>query len=396
MPDGGTAFLNMPQSQLNFFSPEVRQDPYPFYEKLRHDAPVMNLPGFGWVISRYDEAAFVLGNPDVFSSSIMAVADHVLVGCDPPDHTGHRAIVTRAFSSERIRSLDAGIRSLTDLLVGRIESMDRWDLMGDLALPLPIMLIAEILGIPPERHQEFKSWADAMSTGSGIGPGGPQSGASRSLREMDTFFREVIESRRAQPGNDLISGLLHPSSEDNALTPDQVLSFAKLLLVAGSETTTNLIGNTVMALLRNPGEFAKLRDDPALLPGAIEETLRYDAPVQFVVRQTTRSTTLAGNDIPAGARVMALLGSANRDESRFDDADRFDIGRKPQANLAFGFGPHYCLGATLARMEAASALGRVLPMLDGFRVAGDLSRIPLVQSMQLRGPSSLPFIRANP
>jgi cytochrome P450 len=301
--------------------------------------------------------------------------------------------VNRVFSSERVKGLEASIRSLADLLADRIQKMPGWDLMADLAQPLPTMLIAEILGIPGDRHQQFKSWANAVVTGaSGMGA---QSRAGEDIQDIDLFLREIIESRQVRPGDDLISQLMAETGEDDVLTPSQVLSFSKLLIVAGSETTTNLIGNAVLALLRNPTEFDKLKDNPAMLAGAIEETLRYDSPVQFVMRKTTQGATLLGHDLPAGAHVIALIGSANRDESRFADAEVFDIGRKPQANLAFGLGPHYCLGPVLARMEAQIVFERFWPIISKCRAAGDLSNIPLVQSIQVRGPRALPLIRSD-
>jgi cytochrome P450 len=342
-------------------------------------------------VSRYEDVLSVLSRPDLFSSSIMRRADTELLGSDPPAHTRTRRIVNRAFSARQVASLEDDIRAMADELVRRISSLEEFDLVSSLTVPLPMTVIAEILGIETRKREDFKRWSEAVvvsATGISGSPG--QAQIQSSLREFEAFFEGVIGERRVSPGEDLISGLLRSETQDEELDPRQVLGICKLLLIAGNETTTNLIGNAVLALLRNPEELAKLTANPALTPALVEETLRYDAPVQFLYRSTTRAVEVSGVPIPAGAVVMSILGSANRDERKFEEPERFDVKRNPREHLAFGHGPHFCLGAPLARLEARIALEALLPLLPRLQVADDeLNQVALVDSIQLRGPKRL-------
>jgi cytochrome P450 len=342
-------------------------------------------------VSRYEDVLSMLGRPDLFSSSIMLRADTALLGTDPPAHTRIRRIVNRAFPATQVASLEDDIRAIADGMVRRISSLGEFDLMSDLAIPLPMIVIAEILGIEAGRLEDFKRWSGAVvvnATGTSFSL--PQSQIQSSLREFEAFFKGVISERKVSPGEDLVSALLSSETPDEALDSHQVLNICKLLLIAGNETTTNLIGNAVLALLRNQEELAKVTANPALVRALVEETLRYDAPVQFLNRSTTQEVELSGVSIPARAVVMSILGSANRDERKFEDPDRFDIERNPRDHLAFGHGAHFCLGAPLARLEARISLEALLPLLPRLQAAdGQLERVALIDSIQLRGPKRL-------
>ena len=370
----------------------MRQDPYPYYKRLREDSPVAETTQRGiWVVSRYDDVLSMLGRPDLFSSSIMLRADAALLGTDPPAHTRTRRIVNHAFSAQRVASLEGDIGAIADGIVGRISSLGEFDLMSELAVPLPMIVIAEILGIETGKLEDFKRWSEAVVVdATGTSASLPRSQIQGSLREFEAFFDRIISDRTLSPGEDLVSALLSPEIPEDRLDSRQVLDVCKLLLIAGNETTTNLIGNAVLALLRNQGELAKVTANPALVPALVEETLRYDAPVQFLNRITTQRVELSGASIPAGAVVMSILGSANRDERKFEDPDRFDVERNPRDHLAFGHGAHFCLGAPLARLEARMSLQALLPLLPRLQAADDqLERVPLVDSIQLRGPKRL-------
>jgi cytochrome P450 len=379
------------------FAPEVQRDPYPYYAELRRTAPVQGIAGRGmWAVSRHADVSFALKRPDLFSSSIMAdrqdlPADQTLLASDPPAHTGLRKRVERSFSPRRVRALADRLEALAAELVGAFAPNGRCELIAALAAPLPVMMIAELMGIDPARHDDFKRWADAVITrGTGRPLPEPRRGElDAQVAAFKSFLGEVIAARRATPGDDLISALVRQGDDDGdgaGLSPAQVLNFSVLLLLGGSETTTNLIGNALRALLAHPPELARVRADPTLLDAVVDEALRYDAPVQSVLRRTTAEVELAGQRLPAGSVVLLLLASANRDEQVFADPDRFRLDRPDLKSLAFGNGPHYCLGATLARMEARAALRPVLS-LPHLRLAS--ADIALVNSFVLRGPLTL-------
>jgi cytochrome P450 len=300
-----------------------------------------------------------------------------------------RAIVNRGFSPRRIAAWEPRVRALVAERLDALGRGESFDLMRDLAIPLPVSVIAEMLGVEPERHADFKGWSDAVihfSTGSG-----------RADRYSDAFvdamtgliryLRGVARERRQRPADDLISTLVTSQEGEVGLSDYEVVLFVTLLLVAGNETTTNLIGNAVNALLDHPEQLERVVDDPSLVPALIEETLRYDSPVQLVFRNTTRETEIAGTRIPEGAWVVPILGSANRDERRFEDPDRFDVGRNPQGHFGFGFGRHFCLGASLARLEARATLEALVPLLADFRKCQTVPE--RIDSFLVRGPSRL-------
>jgi cytochrome P450 len=263
-------------------------------------------------------------------------------------------------------------------------------LVADLAIPLPVTIIAEILGVDPAQKDDFKRWSDwiVMDFMGQI----TEEMRPEVERDMDAFmayFEVAVGERRAQPRDDLISALIRAETEEQALTADEVLAFIVLLLVAGNETTTNLIGNAVRALLDHPEQLERMQRDPSLVPNAIEEALRYDPPVQFLLRRAARDVEIAGAVIPENALVMVSFASANRDERKFADPDRFDVTRDAQGHLAFGHGIHFCLGAPLARLEARIALEEILARLPNLRRLDDT--LELVDSPFLRGPRRLPL-----
>ncbi len=342
-------------------------------------------------MSRYEDVVSMLGRPDLFSSSIMLRADTALLGTDPPAHTRTRRIVNRAFTAQQVASLEDDIRAIADRIVRRISSLGEFDLMSELAVPLPMIVIAQILGIETGKLEDFKRWSEAVVVNAtGTSASLPRSQIQSSLREFEAFFDGIISERKVSPGEDLVSALLSSETPDETLDSRQVLNVCKLLLIAGNETTTNLIGNAVLALLRNQEELAKVTANSALVPALVEETLRYDAPVQFLNRITTQEVELSGVSIPARVVVMSILGSANRDERKFEEPDRFDVERNPRDHLAFGHGAHFCLGAPLARLEARICLQALLPLLPRLQAADNqLDRVALVDSIQLRGPKRL-------
>lgn len=375
-----------------FLDPKFRRDPYPLYRRLRDEAPVCNRgPAGSTLVSRYHDVHFVLRNPEIFSSQVMRIADSTLLGADPPKHTRVRRVATRAFSPQWAASLEDGIRAISARLVDQMVSRGDCDIVDGLAGPLPLQIMQGILGLGQERMEDMKRWTQAVITRATGNPNPQTQGAlARTEAEFDAFLDTLIADRTSAPTTDLVSALLHGADRDDCLAPEEVRSFVRLLLLAGNETTTNLIGNAVLALLRHPEELLRVQSDLSLVPGLVEEVLRYDAPVQLLTRQSTREVQLSGISIPAGARVLALVGSANRDGRRFDDPDRFDVGRKPENHLAFGTGIHYCLGAMLARREAAIALELLLSRAKRLRPNQSLDEIPLVDSLQLRGPLHLP------
>jgi cytochrome P450 len=364
------------------FSSEVVADPYPWYEHLREEGPVQWVPSRElWMVTGYDEVAAVLRDPSVYSSSLGMDAVfagrmgrnandmrgllgvdlrslRILIASDPPDHTRLRRLLSRAFTPKAIAELEPRLRAVCAQLVDDLLANSQAagaDLVRDLAVPFPVTVIAELLGIPTDRRDDFRRWSNAM-VGSLSGDWDlPHTEAVAG--EMLSFMAEVVDQRRARPGSDLVSRLVIGGDPDNpdGLSLLEITMFAILLLVAGNETTTNLIGNAAAAFAANPDQAAHLRARPQLLPDAIEEVLRWDSPVQGLLRGTTRATTLAGVDLRAGALVLVSFAAANRDPAHFDDPGRFDISRRPGDHFGFGHGIHFCLGASLARLEARLA-----------------------------------------
>ena len=392
------------------FSPEFRADPYPVYEQLRRSAPAYWAERSKmWVISRYDDVIAILKDTQRFSSDAMA---SVLVGhtpkkagpgtppgahrasvvtSDPPEHTRLREIVNRGFTPRQMLAWKPAVEATIAECIDNLRASKQFDLVTQLAMPAPVIVIARVLGVEPERYADFKRWATTITmgmNGSKRHMGFAGSGAAAANAEMSQYLQSVIAHRTIGGGHDLISVLLR-ASEGEALTAEEVVIFANLLLFAGTETTANLISNSLNALLSHPETLARVGADPVLIAAAIEETLRWDPPVHYLFRRSTEDVPIAGAIIPRDSIVAVLIASANRDQDAFGaDAAEFDIDRKRlMPHIAFGFGAHFCLGAALARMEASVALERVLPLMPRARRLSD--EVEFIDSLQFRGLASL-------
>ena len=375
-----------------------RLNPFPWYRAMRESAPVQRDPGSGmWSVFGYDDVQHVLSAYEEFSSELMqsdpADRSHPLaasiISTDPPRHRQLRTLVTQAFTPRTVAALEPRITAIVQELVDAVRPAGRMDVIADLAYPLPVIVIAELLGIPPADRDRFKRWSDAIVTGADNTPGAGANGAPTLLQEMIGYFLGMLAQRRREPQDDLISHLLAAQIDGTHLTQEEVLGFCALLLVAGNETTTNLLGNAILCFDEHPDVAEQLRAAPDLLPAAIEEVLRYRSPVQTMFRIARRPVTLGGQTIPAGAHVLAWIGSANRDEAQFPEADRFDISRAPNRHIAFGQGIHYCLGAPLARLEARIALTILLERLGDIRRVREVP-LEVVPSTVVYGVKHLP------
>lgn len=357
---------------MSLFPDDVRRNPYTSYRQLRQMAPVFHDAGAGfWMLLEYAAVKRALTEHATFSSAVAAggVARRWLLFLDPPRHSKLRALVARAFAPRGISPLEPRIRQLSKQLLEPLRSREVFDLMAEYAVPLPLLVIAEMLGAPPEDYPRFRAWSDAILSLAHDVSGDPRAAAAVQAaaevsREMGDYLEPLLEERRMAPRDDLLTRLMTASVDGEKLAFDEILGFFQLLLVAGHETTSNLIANAVITLLEHPGEIERLRADPGLIPSAIEEVLRYRSPVQLVFRRARHDVEVGAQRIPAGAVVLAAVGAANRDPKQFSDPDRFDVTRSPNTHVAFGGGSHFCLGAALARLEARVALS---DLLDGLR-----------------------------
>jgi cytochrome P450 len=315
-----------------------------------------------------------------------------MLGSDPPRHSFLRKMVSRDFTPRRIREMEPRIREIAKDLLDKVEAKGEFDLMADLANVLPVTVIAEMLGVPAELHATFKHWSDTLIGGDNNVPGAPPPPETiRVVDELGDYFTAEIEKRRVNPGPDLVSALVAAHDEGDAMSGADLLSFVTLLLIAGNETTTNLIGNGTLALGRNPEQFDALKRNPAMLPRAIEEMLRYDGPVQATVRFTNQPVHLGGTEIPAKAFALMIVAAANRDPAQFKDPEKFDITREPNDHVAFGEGIHFCIGAALARMEATVAFEAMLARFPRIRLKQPAFKPVYKGSYFLRGLESLPL-----
>jgi len=385
----------------NPLSPTVQDNPYPYYAELRDKAPVAWIePMQAWAVSRYADVDFIFRNPRLFSSGLWNTAasgDLVVVpeapgllSMDPPDHTRMRKLANKGFTPRLIRAMEPRVRAITQDLLKSLTGQVEADLVPALSVPLPIIVIAEMLGIELARQSDFKRWSDdAVRSLNRPTDEGIRAEIRQSISEFRTYLGNMITKRRTEPGDDLITAFVQAEEEHQTLSPIEILGLTVLLLAAGNETTTNLIGNAVLALLDHPEELAKVRAERANVSALVEEVLRYDSPVQVVYRQATQDVELEGGKLPAGATVLLLLGAANRDERKFPDPDRFDVTRNAQDHVAFGYGIHYCLGAPLARLEGRIALEALLFDCPPFTRA--LIQVPRIAAYLVRGPRTLPL-----
>jgi cytochrome P450 len=382
--------------EFNPFDPEFRANPYPTYARLREESPVHVMPEMGFAaISRSYDVVSVLKRTDEFSSSAMGIntrtgPQRTVINTDPPDHAHLRGLVNRAFTPKMVADMEPRIRAITRGLIDAVVERGRFDVVTDLAVPLPVTVIAEILGIETERRDDFKRWSTSVLQESRGLSEAEAAAMVRDYDELQDYLEAAIAERRIRPRGDLISAVVAAEQGEQPLTPDEVLAFTILLLIAGNETTTNLIGNMMLALVRHPEQLVAVEDDRTLIPNVVEEALRYDAPVQFLFRKATRDTEVGGVPIPAGMEVVPMFGSANRDDRRYPDGDAFDVRRNTQGHVAFGHGIHFCLGAPLARIEARVALEEMLASMRRFERA-DEAPLPRVTSLFMRGVTSLPL-----
>jgi len=389
---------------FNPFRPEFHADPYPFYHRLRSVEPVHQTSMGFWVLTRYDDVVMVLRDPrfgrDGFEHLLAAVygddresgrLSRSMLFRDPPDHTRLRALVSKAFTPRVIESMRAHIREIVDRLLDRVQDSHGMDVIADLAYPLPVTVICEMLGVPAGDQGAIRQWSsDVARSLDAIGMPSDAEIVTRgraARRELADYFRRLLPERRRHPQDDLLSLLIAAEEAGDKLSEGELLATCILLFIAGHETTVNLIGNGALALLRHPDQLGRLRDDPALIHSAVEELLRYDSPVQRTARITNTDVEVDGRTIAKGSMVVAAIGAANRDPAHFPEPDRLDIARRDNRHVAFGFGIHFCLGAPLARVEGQIALGTLLRRMPRMTVAGTPA---WRESSTLRGLTALP------
>ncbi len=327
-----------------------------------------------WALTRYRDVEAMLRDHTRFANADRVLVQTIsmsLLELDPPAHTRLRLLVSKAFTPRAVARLQGRVQQITDELLDAASGMERFDLVEALAYPLPVTVIAEMLGVRPRDLDLFKRWSNTLAlTVNAILTPDEIRAIMQAADEAHAYFETIIEDRRRQPRDDLVSALLAAEEEGDRLTHDEMLAVLLLLLVAGNDTTRNLIGNGMLALLRNPGELRRLREDPGLIESAVDELLRYDSPIQLNDRTAREDMEIGGKSIRAGKRVVAFLGAANRDPEVFDDPDNLDIGRDVKSHhLAFGRGIHYCLGASLAVLEARIAFASLLERFPSIRLA---------------------------
>jgi len=381
---------------IDIFSDDVRRDPFAVYEAARAKGPVIRVPPpfDAWLFLDYQSVKRALQDQDSFSNAVPA-PPHWFIFSDLPLHTKMRGLISRAFTPGTISNLEPRIRELSRRLLDENLRHGEMDLAADYAVPLPMQVIAEMIGNPVADWLTFRRWSDSILKLSYSRGGGPEANAARQEfvavhGEMNEYLTEMISARRAKPADDLLTRLIHAEVDGERLTQAEILGFFELLVVGGQETTANLINNTILCLLENPEELERLRANFELLPSAIDETLRYRAPIQWLMRTPRRDITIGDQTIAAGKLVLAVVGSANRDAAVFADATRFDITRNPNPHLSFGHGIHFCIGAPLARMEAKIALTDLLTRLTNLRLSS-ADPWPPRKALHVHGPSSLPI-----
>ncbi len=394
----------------HLLTPVYLANPYQFYHQLRSEAPVYWSEAMGaWLLTRYSDAEAALRDPRLISGTrisaavkqlpdavqpeMQALQNHISTWMgfvDPPDHTRLRALVSNAFTPRMIRDLRPQIQAIVNDLLDRVQEAGEMDVIADFAFPLPAIVIAEMLGLPPEDRDQFKQWSnDIMAF---LGTGRPRLDVARHAQKgvyaLKGYLRNIFTQRRQRPRDDLISALLVVEEEGDRLSEEEMFGMCVFLLVAGHETTLSLIGNGLLALLRNPDQRRTLQADPALIDTAVEEFLRYDSPIQHQTRVAREDFKLDGQQIRQGQRVLPMLGAANRDPAQFPDPDRLDICRQPNPHLAFGYGIHFCLGAPLARLEGKIAIDTVLRRMPALQLMTESLTWRVHSSM--RNPESLP------
>ena len=393
----------MADFQFNPMEPEFIADPYPTYHRLRSEDPVHHSPLGFWVLTRYEDVVAALRDPRLAKEAIASfVAARFgapvpamglsMLDRDPPDHTRLRGLVSKAFTPRVVEGLRPRIQEIVDGLLAGVAARGSMDLIEEFAYPIPVVVICEMLGVPIEDHERFKGWSIDIARGLDLIWLGPDSDVGRrsvaARQALAEYFRELIAQRRAAPRNDLLSGLIAAEEAGDKLNEMELLATCILLLIAGHETTVNLIGNGMLALLRHRDQLERLQRDPGLIASAVEELLRFDGPVQRTARIPSEDVTIGGHTIAKGEMVMPFIGAADRDPAQFPDPDRLDIGRADNRHIAFGWGIHFCLGAPLARIEGQIAINTLLRRLPKVSLA--TAEPEYRPSLTLRGLKALP------
>lgn len=394
----------------NLSGREHNADPYPYYARLRRESPVHKviLPGkeAAWLVTRYDDVVGVLKDDrfvkDRLNALVPGQSDRQpwmpafakpltrnMLDVDEPDHTRLRALVNRAFTPRRVEQIRDRIESLAEDLVAAVRGRERFDLIGAIAQPIPTTIIAEMLGVPVEDRHKFSRWSRRIVSA--------DSSAAAMLLALPNFWfflryiRRLVLVRRREARDDMLGALVQAEADGERLNEDELVAMVFLLLVAGHETTVNLIGNGVLALMEHPEQMEMLRSDPSLIKPAIEELLRYGSPLKTATERYAREeVTLAGVTIPRGSLVFAVIASANRDERQFTDPDTLDITREPNRHLSFGTGAHFCLGASLARMEGQIVIAALLRNITRWRLAVAPRSLRWRRGFVLRGLEAMP------
>lgn len=396
----------MPDPELEFpmFDAEVKRDPYPYYARMREVGPIMRNPVFlgAWMIAAHGPALTALTDHATFSSArlsgmqdrISAFDAPTMLNSDPPDHERLRGVVARAFTPRSIAALEPRLRLLTDEMLAPLRDGETFDVAEQLAYPLPVMAIAELLGVSVDDRASFRTWSNQLIAGTNEMASEEQLALARDGAEhLKDYFRSEIARRRQRPeGDDLVSRLI-AANEGEVLDDAELLSSCVLLLVAGNETTTNLISNMALALGRDSDQRARVVAEPMLVTTTVEEVMRFDSPVQATVRVPAVDIELAGQHVAAGEMVFVLLAAANRDPGRFSEAEKFDVARSPNPHLGFGHGIHFCLGAALAKLEARLSLERLIAIAPDYELRCDPDTLDYGPSFIFHSPKSLPIAR---
>ena len=407
----------LPEPDRLLGEPEFFADPYLVYDRLRDEQPVFWSERWGcWLLTRYRDVHSCLRANGVFSNvgrqaamlhslpagqraGLRDLESHYSAGGlsnqDPPTHTRLRGLVNRALTPRVVADLGPRVQQIVDDLLDRIDTDKPVDLIREFAHPLPAIVIAELLGLPPDDRETFKIWSDEITAFLGAGRPDAESAArgQQSMLAMRAYLARMITLRRAEPADDLLTGFILAEQRGDALSENEILGSCVTLLLGGHETTTNLIGNGLLALLRNPDQLSRLRHDPDLMPTAVEELLRFDPPVQRIWRLLACDVTIGGERLTSGESVFLMIGAANRDPAQFPEPDMLDVGRQPNRHLSFGHGIHFCLGATLARLEASRALAALLRRFPQIERATDT--VDFYPNIAFRGLASLPVVLSS-
>jgi cytochrome P450 len=384
--------------------PAVLADPHPALAALRESGPVhrvdmsMGLPV--WMVTRYDDVLAALSDPRLSNDPHHASAltevlrgdflSRSMIGADPPEHTRLRRLVSKAFTARRVEGLRPRVQEITDALLDRITPRGSAELVGEFALPLPVTVIGELLGVPEAERDRFRSWTDEMLDRP-FDPGSDMARVTAARERMHGYLADLVATKRAHPADDLLTDLVEATDEGERLDAQELLAMTFLLLIAGYVTTVSLIGNGTLALLRHPDQLARLRADPSLVPQAVEELLRFDGPVNpGLTRYALEDLEIGGVPIPRGDMVLLAIAAADRDPDRFPAPDRLDVGSADPGHLAFGHGVHYCLGAPLARLEGQVAFTALLTRLPELALAVPEDQLRWTGGGVLRGLRELP------